>query len=165
MSCHSARSESTSRCHRRWRGSTWFRGWLIVDAAWCGWVECMNSNDEQIRAAIAEQASEWLVANDEGPLKARDCAALAAWLKTSPVHVEQFMGVSVLARDMRELGADPEFSVDTVVARARTEAASSVRPLWPRVIAPVRDISSRRWVPAFASLAAVVLVAVALFSL
>jgi transmembrane sensor len=33
------------------------------------------------------------------------------------------------------------------------------------VIAPVRDISSRRWVPAFASLAAVVLVAVALFSL
>jgi transmembrane sensor len=125
----------------------------------------MNSNDEQIRAAIAEQASEWLVANDEGPLKARDCAALAAWLKTSPVHVEEFMGVSVLARDMRELGADPEFSVDTVVARARTEAASSVRPLWPRVIAPVRDISSRRWVPAFASLAAVVLVAVALFSL
>jgi transmembrane sensor len=125
----------------------------------------MNSNDEQIRAAIAEQASEWLVANDEGPLKAGDCAALTAWLKTSPVHVEEFLGVSVLARDMRALGANPEFSVASVVARARTEAASSVQPLWPRVVTPTRDISSRRWVPAIASLAAVVLVSVGLVSL
>ena len=28
----------------------------------------MNFNDEQVRAAIAEQASEWLVASDGGPL-------------------------------------------------------------------------------------------------
>jgi len=125
----------------------------------------MNSNEEQIRAAIAEQASEWLLAHDEGPLKVRDCAALTAWLKSSPVHIEEFLGVAVLARDMRELGADPEFSVDRVVAHARSEAASAVRPLWPRVIAPVRDISSRRWVPAIASLAAVVLVSLGLFSL
>ena len=125
----------------------------------------MNSNDEQIRAAIAEQASEWLVANDEGPLKAGDCAALTAWLKTSPVHVEEFLGVSVLARDMRALGADPEFSVASVVTRARTEAASSVQPLWPRVVTPTRDISSRRWVPAIASLAAVVLASLGLVSL
>jgi transmembrane sensor len=143
----------------------WFRGWLIVDAAWYGWVESMNSNEEQIRAAIAEQASEWLVANDEGPLKACDSAALAAWLKTSPVHVEEFLGVSVLARDMRALGADPDFSVDSVVESARAEAASSVRPLWPRVVTPKRGISSRRWVPAIASLAAVVLVSLGLVSL
>jgi transmembrane sensor len=143
----------------------WFRGWLIVDAAWYGWVECMNSSEEQIRAAIAEQASEWLVANDEGSLKARDCAALAAWLQASPVHVEEFLGVSVLARDLRALGADPEFSVDSVVARARAEAASPVQPLWPRAVTPMRDISSRRWLPAIASLAAVVLVSLGLVSL
>jgi transmembrane sensor len=125
----------------------------------------MNSSEEQISAAIAEQASEWLVANDEGSLKARDCAALAAWLRASPVHVEEFLGVSVLARDLRALGADPEFSVDSVVARARAEAASSVQPLWPRAVTPMRDISSRRWVPAIASLAAVVLVSLGLVSL
>ena len=62
----------------------------------------MTSNDEQVRAAIAEQAGDWFVANDEGPLDARDSAALAAWLKTSPVHVEEFLGVSVIARDLRE---------------------------------------------------------------
>ena len=52
----------------------------------------MNSNDEQVASAIAEQAGEWFVANDEGPLDARDSAALATWLKTSPVHVEEFLG-------------------------------------------------------------------------
>ncbi len=65
------------------------------------WVESMNSNEEKIRAAIAEQAGEWFVANDEGPLDARDSAALAAWLKTSPVHIEEFLGVSVIARDLQ----------------------------------------------------------------
>jgi transmembrane sensor len=124
----------------------------------------MISNEEKIRAAIAEQAGEWLVANDEAPLNARDSADLAAWLRISPVHVEEFLGVSVLARDMRELIADPEFSIASVVARARTEAAGTVRPLWPRVLAPVRDTSFRRWVPAIASLAAVLLVGLGLFS-
>ena len=50
----------------------------------------MSSNEEQVRAAIAEQAADWLVANDEG-LDARQAAALAAWLKASPVHVEEFL--------------------------------------------------------------------------
>ena len=52
----------------------------------------MNSNEEQVRAAIAEQAGEWFVANDEEPLDARDAAALAAWFKVSPVHIEEFLG-------------------------------------------------------------------------
>jgi ferric-dicitrate binding protein FerR (iron transport regulator) len=78
----------------------------------------MNFNDEQVRAAIAEQASEWLVASDERPLDARDAAALAAWLKTSPVHVEEFLGVSAVARDLREARADPEYALDAILARA-----------------------------------------------
>ena len=38
----------------------------------------MISNEEKIRAAIAEQAGEWFVKNDEGPPDAQDSAALAA---------------------------------------------------------------------------------------
>jgi ferric-dicitrate binding protein FerR (iron transport regulator) len=48
----------------------------------------MNSNDEKIRAAIAEQAGDWFVGNDEGSHDLQDSANLAAWLKTSPVHIE-----------------------------------------------------------------------------
>lgn len=124
----------------------------------------MIPNEDKVRAAIAEQAGEWLVANDDGPLEARDSAALAAWLKASPVHVEEFLGVSVIARDLREARSDPEYSLETVLARARTEDDTPVQPLWPRVITAVRDLPSRRWLTAAAAMAAVA-VSLGLFSL
>ncbi len=124
----------------------------------------MISNEEQVRAAIAEQAGEWFVKNDEGPLDARDSVALAAWLKTSPVHVEKFLAVSAIARDLREVGAAPEFSVDAVVAAARAESDTPIQPLWPRLIAPVREISSRRWLTAAMTMAALAVLSFGLFS-
>jgi transmembrane sensor len=113
----------------------------------------MNSNDEQIRAAIAEQAGEWFVANDEGPLHARDSAALAAWFRTSPVHIEEFLGVSVVARDLKEARTDPEYSLEAILARASAEDGPPVQTLRPRVIEVVRETFSRRWFPAAAAMA------------
>jgi transmembrane sensor len=125
----------------------------------------MISNEEQVRAAIAEQASEWLVANDDGPLDERESAALAAWLKASPVHVEEFLGVSVIARDLREAGTDPEYSLETVLARARAEDDTPLQTLWSRFFAPARGISSRRWLTAAATLAALAALSLGLVSL
>jgi transmembrane sensor len=125
----------------------------------------MISNEEQVRAAIAEQAADWLVANDEGLLDARESAALAAWLKASPVHVEEFLRVSVIARDLREARTDPEYSLEIVLARTRAEDDTPVRPLWPRVIAPVRSMSSRGWLTAAVTMAAVAMLSLGLFSL
>jgi transmembrane sensor len=137
---------------------------VIVDAAWCGWVEFMISNEEQVRAAISEQAGEWLVANDDGPLNANDCVDLEAWLKASPVHVEEFLGVSLIARDLRRLNTDAEFSLERVLADARAEQAS-VSTLWPRVGDPAARIPARRWLPALVSMAALILLGLGLFSL
>ena len=125
----------------------------------------MISNEEQVRATIAEQAAAWLVANDEGLLDARESAALAAWLKASPVHVEEFLRVSVIARDLRDARTDPEYSLETVLARARAEDDTPVRPLWPHVIAPVRSMYSRRWLPAAVTMGAVAVLSLGLFSL
>ena len=116
----------------------------------------MISNEEQVRAAIAEQAAVWLVANDEGPLDAPQAAALAAWLRASPVHVEEFLRASVIARDLRDARTDPEYSLETVLAQARSEDDTPVRPLWRRVVAPVGRMPSRRWLTAAVAMAAVV---------
>jgi transmembrane sensor len=117
----------------------------------------MISNEEQVRAAIAEQAADWLVANDEGSLDARESAALVAWLKASPVHVEEFLRASVIARDLREARTDPEYSLETVLAHARSEVDAPIRPsLWTRVFAPVRGVSPRPWLTAAVALAAIV---------
>ena len=74
------------------------------------------------------------MANEEGPLDAQDSAALAAWLKTSPVHIEEFLGVSAIARDLKEARTDPEYSLEAILARARAADDTPVQPLWPRVI-------------------------------
>jgi transmembrane sensor len=122
----------------------------------------MMSNDEKIRAAIAEQAGEWFVANEEGPLDAQHAAALAAWLKTSPVHIEEFLAVSTIARDLKEARTDSEYSLEAILARARSAEDTPVRPLWPRVIEAVRGRTSGRWLPAAVAMAACVVLSLGL---
>jgi transmembrane sensor len=102
----------------------------------------MTSKDEQIRTAIAEQAGEWFVANDAGPLDEQESAALSEWLRASRTHVEEFLGVSVIARDLREACTGPAYSADTLVARARADDDSPGEPLWGRVIAVVAGVPS-----------------------
>jgi transmembrane sensor len=123
----------------------------------------MNSNEEKVRAAIAEQAGEWFVANEEGPLDARNSAALAAWLKTSPVHIEEFLGVSAIARDLKEVRTDPEYSLEAILARARAEDDTAVQPFWPRIIDAVRSRTSGRWLTGAVTMAACAVLSLALF--
>ena len=124
----------------------------------------MNSNEEQVRAAIAEQAGEWFAANDEGPLDARDSAALAAWLKTSPVHIEEFLGVSAIARDLREARTDPEYSLEAILARAHADEEPRVQALGWRDSFAVRARLSRPWLAGAVAMAASVVLSLGLFS-
>ena len=51
----------------------------------------MTPSDEQIRLAIAEQASEWLVENRGGTLDREARTRFMAWLQASPVHVGEYL--------------------------------------------------------------------------
>ncbi len=98
----------------------------------------MSTNDERLRDLIAQQAADWFVANRAEP-SAREREDFAAWLKASPVHVEEYLGLAIIARDLREIGADPQSSVDAIVARARAAEDEPIRPLWPRIVGTTRD--------------------------
>ena len=123
----------------------------------------MTSNDEKIRAAIAEQAGSWFVGNDEGSPDGQDSADLAAWLKSSPVHIEEFLGVSVIARDLREARTHPDYSLEAILARARAEDESPVHPLRQPPGNAIRVGASRRWLTATAAMAACLLLSIGLF--
>jgi ferric-dicitrate binding protein FerR (iron transport regulator) len=114
-------------------------------------------NDETIRAVIAEQAGEWFVANEEGLMDTGDLAALAAWLRISTVHIEEFLGVSVVARDLKKACTDPEYSLEAILARASAEDGPPAQTIRPRVIEVVRESFSRRWFPVAAVIALTVI--------
>lgn len=120
----------------------------------------MNSNEEKVRAAIAEQAGEWLVTNDEGPLNARDSEALAAWLQASPVHIEEFLGVTAVARDLKLGRTDPEYSLEAILERARADDRVVAQQLWHSVreAAPGRPFAG--WLPVAAAMAAVAVLSI-----
>lgn len=136
----------------------WRRRLVIVDAAWRDWVNPMNTDDRKVRAVIAEQASEWFVANDEAPLEARDSAALTAWFKASPVHIAEFLAVSAIARDLHEARAAADYSLDAILARARADGDSPSRPAELRLAdVNLPNISRRRRIAAVALAACVML--------
>lgn len=122
----------------------------------------MSAQDRQVRTAIAEQASEWFVLNDEKPLGTEESGTLVAWLKASPVHVEEFLSVAAIARDLHAVGTDADYSMDTLIARARADSdGDQVRWLRSRVSGTVRNSAQTRWY----AMAAGVVVAVAVLAL
>jgi transmembrane sensor len=124
----------------------------------------MNSSEEQVRAAIAEQAGEWFVANDERPLDSQDSESLAAWLKTSPVHIEEFLSVSAIARDLKQARTDPEYSLEAILARAHADEEPRVQALGWRDSFAVRARLSRPWLAGAVAMAASVVLSLGLLS-
>jgi transmembrane sensor len=126
-------------------------------------MNVMGANEERVRNFIAQEAAEWFVANREG-LSAKERDAFAAWLNASPVHVEEYLAFSVIARDLREAGKESPGSIDEIIARARLEKDALMEPLWPRMITAVGAVAARRWRTAAVALAACVVVSFGLLA-
>jgi len=124
----------------------------------------MSANDRRVRSLIAQQAADWFVANRAGPT-ATERQTFAAWLKVSPVHVEEYLAHAVIARDLRGACEHSPEALAELLARAQLEEDSKVEPFWPRVITGVRGVSSTRWQTAAVTMAAFVMLSLGLFAL
>jgi transmembrane sensor len=113
----------------------------------------MSASEERVRDLITQQAADWFVAN-RAELSQQQRDAFSAWLRASPLHVEEYLGVAVTARDLKEACDLPDNSIDAVVARARADDTSLIRPIWPRVLAPFGELLSFDWQKAAVSVAA-----------
>jgi transmembrane sensor len=73
--------------------------------------------------SAAEQAATWLVEFESGPLPETQRRIFVAWLKRSPVHVEEFLQLSALHR---EIARSPAFqaSLEETLAEARDTVVS-----------------------------------------
>jgi transmembrane sensor len=78
----------------------------------------VTPSDEQIRSAIAQQAAEWFIANQSGSLGEEAAAEFLAWLKASPVHVREYLGVARVARHLPAAAGEPKVPLETFLAQA-----------------------------------------------
>lgn len=86
----------------------------------------MNTNDDPLRTTIALQAGEWFVRNRANDLSEDDRRAFAAWLKDSPLNVEEYLGVALLARELPATPTDPEMPLEVLLERARSDSSEKV---------------------------------------
>jgi transmembrane sensor len=86
----------------------------------------MSPSDSQIRSAITQVAADWYAAHRSGPLPEADRAAFLAWLKASPIHIEEYLGIAALERMLGAATDDPSLSVDALVGMARRDPTGGV---------------------------------------
>src|SRR5262245_20250526 len=86
----------------------------------------MTPSAEQIRTAVSQQAGDWFVANQDGTLDASERAAFVAWLKASPLHVQEYLGIALLARDFPVAANDPKTSLDSLIGEALADQDDNI---------------------------------------
>ena len=102
----------------------------------------MTPSEEQIRAAVAQQAGTWFIANQSGSLEQAERAAFVAWLKASPIHVEEYLGVALIAHDLPAAMDEPDLPLESLLELARADDTNGVVALEPPM--RVRDVPSKR---------------------
>jgi len=86
----------------------------------------MTQGDEEIRAAIAQQAGDWFIANQAGALSVEDSSAFLTWLRSSPIHVREYLGVARIARYLPAAVGDRRMPLETFIAQQALSDDSTV---------------------------------------
>jgi transmembrane sensor len=104
----------------------------------------MSANDDRVRSLIIQQAADWFVRNREG-LTAKERPVFTRWLQASPLHVEEYLAVSVISRDLREACDGLPGSLNELLARARLDEDVPICSPWARVSARRARAGSHPW--------------------
>jgi transmembrane sensor len=120
----------------------------------------MSVTNKQVRELITEQAADWFVANRAG-LTERDRADFAAWLRASPAHVEEYLSIATLSRDLRAACDHPENSIEQIIARA--QSGERIQPFYPHIDSAVGKPPTSWWPRAAVTLAAMAVLSVGLY--
>jgi transmembrane sensor len=102
----------------------------------------VTRSEEQVLAVTAQQAASWFIANQSGSLEPAERAAFVAWLRTSPVHVEEYLGVALVAHDLSAAAEDPPVPLESLLELARAGDTDDIVQL--ETFLPVRDPAPKR---------------------
>ncbi|WP_155522050.1 DUF4880 domain-containing protein, partial [Xanthomonas translucens] len=81
---------------------------------------------------IAAAAAAWYLAQREAPLAPVQQAEFLAWLRQSPAHVAEYLGIAHLHQDLQTAAQSQQASSEQLCAHARHSGAVVV-PLRPEL--------------------------------
>lgn len=84
----------------------------------------MTNKQDTVREKIAEQAFDWLLRLDAPDAAQSYTAEFAAWLKESPVHIEEFLTLEATWRELDRIDPDKAVQINELVATAQTNVVS-----------------------------------------
>lgn len=94
----------------------------------------MQTEEEKLRRLIAEQAAEWHVIHEDGGLDSQQAQAFMRWLRSSPVHVAEYLAIAGLANDVAGAAHQSKESLDELLS-SDGESVRVLRPDTPESIA------------------------------
>jgi transmembrane sensor len=101
----------------------------------------MRVQNERLRELVAEEAAAWFVENREGTLTAQQEEEFMQWLRTSPVHVAEYLAISGVGRDIGGVAKSVDTPLSELLRRVATE--SNIRPLRSTNEARVRKMAMK----------------------
>jgi transmembrane sensor len=86
----------------------------------------MTASERPIRSAISQLAADWFAAHRRGPLSPGEREEFLGWLKASPIHIEEYLGVAALEPVLRDAARDPPLSIAALRELARSDDDATV---------------------------------------
>ncbi len=72
-------------------------------------------NNSTLNSQIVEEASHWALKIEDGALTSQDRIDLAAWLKTSPVHVDELLLAGALLTGLSHVDPDKKILINEIM--------------------------------------------------
>jgi transmembrane sensor len=86
----------------------------------------MNTpSEDEIRLIVAKQAADWFVNNRSAVAEEQERVTFMNWLRTSPLHVEEYLRIAAISRDLHAVAADPRVSLEELLADAKDDRSLS----------------------------------------
>jgi len=109
--------------------------------------------EDEVRMLIAKQAAEWFVNNQLAAAEEQQRVTFMNWLQTSPLHVEEYLRIAAISRDLGAAAADPRWSLDGLLADAGDVDSSSGEAHHAATLRHPSEHASRAerssWIPAW----------------
>jgi transmembrane sensor len=92
----------------------------------------MSEAGQQVRRGIAQEAADWFVRNRGKAVSEMERAAFGSWLKSSPLHIEEYLKTAVMSRDLHAAIDPLDCDIESLLRQASADDSANTVSLWNR---------------------------------